>query len=449
MGRPGLGISFELINYEAAQSLAKKPWTLPIPLAGLEITLAVPQLTVTPDVKSGAVLVDVKAELVVHLQGDVTQWVGRHTLEFVGGTTHPVEAGGRIRLGAGNPGQYRYFSSPRPLEFEKRLALAGVAADAYNQFEVITLTYQTDSYFASVVSAIPIPQLPASLRGLRLASPLQFSLTVHYLVVFADQLVGAPGGCAFGGHAATSVSVQRRPGRGGRAALEIPQPTLAVEPNSTSASPFARPGLLWLLPRQQLVDYSFGRVKPSLTLSDSGTEFLISWQYAVTSALKGIGIGLGMNGNRARVTMDAPIEVIAVAGAGITLGCIRKEILGVQAIGVVDPLRVVAEASLNAGTGEVVIQAWLDGATNVDVDWKSPNIPFPIDRLADFILDRIVHDKVTELVGRNVDVLRLQVSELANILAVGRLVPRSFESDALADTLLLAVDLLPRDESNA
>ena len=458
----GIALSFDVLSHvlqEEIDQLALKELPTPFHELVASAKLDSQGVKITPDVLNQRFNVKANFEVTIHRLGSVADWLGKYDLSFDHAIARPLEDG-RLddQLGLTLEDRGSYSMKPqRPKDFSDRLIAQGVVDEhgnadtaSYDRFETAAFLFYPDDYLDALLSLIRVPKIRESLRGIRLVSPLQFAFIDTHLIVHSPNVEFDDAVCTRVPFSRSEVVMERVTAADGSSRVRVEIREGAAPPGNTISRATDEPGFddgqhlsaafLYYYPKEVLIDWSLGRLKPALTLSDRGRRYGIYWQYSLTAALERLEVSFKSTSPRSgAIVVEAPVEVSGSASAGIKVGCVRHEFFGVRCDGVVNPLTIEVEAGI---TGDQAL--YIDGkisAAQPDIDW-STRYGFPFDEVADLILDRIVSREVRKIIGREVELYRRDISVLDEVLDDIHLYVSGLASNTRNGTsMLYSVDL--------
>jgi hypothetical protein len=165
------------------------------------------------------------------------------------------------------------------------------------------------------------------------------------------------------------------------------------------------------LPRKIVAKRFDNVVKPGAGFADSGRVGPIRWHYE--SALLPQGVTVTMTSLwPLEFRVDLPATALGSAGAGIKIGCVYWEAAGFAFDGEVSPLEVYFKMGLDSANGELYFQSRLGNVVAHDFQFHHwPNIKFPLDQIADFVLARVAELLMSSKSGDLLSVTRFSFVE--------------------------------------
>ncbi len=252
----------------------------------------------------------------------------------------------------------------------------------------------------------PTPDLLNALGALRVEGDLAVTFTAEALFITGTTLaVGPLGGCPPGGSAEdqTTISLPSPLPAEGPIDLTVVHKTPGYEPGGTPQ----RSPVLFYVTERKLKGVSFDIVKPAAVVNDGGEAFLVYWNYHAGVALREGSLSLTVTPNRVAIGVRLSLDVFGNASAGITIACIRHEVLGAGIRGVID-LEIDLEPRLE-GNRLILYSVLRNNSVNIDVDGRGV---FPLNVIADLVLDGVANKAVKAAIDKSLNALRLPLLNL-------------------------------------
>lgn len=379
------------------------------------------------------------------------------------------EIGGKAGLVIKDRGVYSWKPrTPRPADFLANLVEAGFVVDAepdegeYLRFEFSAFTFQPDVFLRGLLDLAWIPPIREGLKTFRLMDPVKISYSDNYLLLHSEEVEFEDRPCPFGISSVRQISVSEVDANAAAGAGDRKEPAEQkfevrfdrdLDPFADMAAARRNVGVLtenlgpspvvYYYQKKNILDYSFSRVKPSVTYSDRNSFGPIYWYYGITAALKSLTLSFQQVApSAAKIVLETPLRLLGQAGASIRIGCVDYRVLGVQCEGDIDPLRIAAAAgvtlSLNTATAEIFLTTTLEDARPT-LRWTT-GFGFPFDQIATKLINWIMRKEVRKFIGRPTDVLRVPLSDFLDLALNYDHNYARIQSHAKPDSLLLALD---------
>lgn len=164
-----------------------------------------------------------------------------------------------------------------------------------------------------------------------------------------------------------------------------------------------------------------GVAKPATGFNDDGRLGPIYWHYE--SAIVVQGVKLSMTSLwPLEFKLELPSIGTGVAGAGVKIGCIYYEAMGLAFNGRIDPLEIFFRVGQDTHTSELFFESRYGRVKAHGFQFHHwPNIKFPMDQVADFILARVVEMLISAKAGDVLNVSRFTLIDYAMLRGFGRM----------------------------
>ncbi|WP_133256007.1 hypothetical protein [Rhodopseudomonas palustris] len=458
----GFGVSLDFLNLAVVSEIARiqsGPFlkNLPFPHPGLAVTceLSNNAVQITPQAGTVDFRIDAKLTIIIHLDKNPASFLSKDEIAFSGGqaTIAPNAADTRLVFAPGSQGKFTVALGNDPANLGTLLQQVGLvdAAGApdftkFNLLRTASLIMNDRSFFVYLVETLPFPDLLGTLTSFKPLPPLLLGTTSTHFVVYSENVQTPIPGCPIGGNAfhelewtsldskTTAVSVKQSDAAIKTVATDVADSKIPDKAaRLTSANAF-----VYYFPKTVLFDYTFGKCKPSVTASDSGSYAGIQWYYAITAALKSVTVAFqGVSPTEGRLIVDIPFQVFGQAGASIKVGCIDYSIGNVACHGIVDPFQFEVLGGYNKTRSEIYMTAAIN-KIDVELKWTT-GLGFPIDQISSWLLNRVMDAQAEKVIGARIDIFRLPISDIFKLKAYGYYAS-NFESNATSDSLLYALD---------
>ncbi|MEH2707454.1 hypothetical protein DXU06_22285 [Bradyrhizobium elkanii] len=343
----GFGVSFEFLQHAVdfeIQKVAQGSFlkNMPFPYSGLAVTAEIPSGSIKVRIAGGSTefTVDAEIRIAIHIDGDRNAFLAEDVITYTNGkaTVVPNPNGTRLQYSAGAHGKFTVTLGPNPANLDALLTQIGMVDSNgnpdVNQFNLLrtgALYTNFRTFFVFLVNSLPFPDLLGSLASFKPLQPLLVGSTSSHFIVYSEN-VELPGGlCPKGGSALHELSWTQRDNKTGTASFsqdnvakgKVADDILKSQTPNKDVKILNGNAFLYYFPRKVLFDYTFGKLKPSVTFSDSGTFCGISWYFALTAALKGVTVSFtAVSPTEGRIVVDVPFQAFGQAGASITVGCV-------------------------------------------------------------------------------------------------------------------------------
>jgi hypothetical protein len=178
------------------------------------------------------------------------------------------------------------------------------------------------------------------------------------------------------------------------------------------------------LPRLFMEHRFDGVIKPSVTFSDRGSVGPIFWHYEASLPPAA--------GGQLRITLEQvwptefkislPLAPFGSAGAGIQIGCVKFEVAGIHFDGRIDPFEVLFMIGLDVSRLELYFESKLGRVEGHDFNFHHfPEMGFPLDQIADFLLGRVAEKVVNAQAGSTLNVTRFSLADFGLFRGFGSL----------------------------
>ncbi len=411
--------------------------------------------------------VDAKYDVILHLPNVPTDVITQYTVQFSGGTaTVGIDPtiDNKLSLNLADRGIYNWKAQSRPSDFLDKIKAAGFVDDDGNpdeqeflRFEFALFTFQPDYFLSGLLDLIQFPVVREGLKTFRLGSPLNITFTPDYIAVHSENIEYEDRPCTFGISSASQISVlvsdeeikkntntvfysEEMENVAVTFDEKLDEMRTFINEVNVNIGPFGEYPIVYYYRKNILYDYTFGKVKPSVTYSDRNRFGPFRWYYAITAALSHLAIAFQqISPTTAKLTLDVPLEMFGQAGASIRLGCVTYNVLNVACEGSVNPLTVEAEGGVNMNTHEVFLSTKLANA-NPRLRW-STGFGFPFDQIATKLINWILRKEFRKFIGRPTDILRVPLADISDVAISSDLQFGALGSDAKTDSLLIGLHL--------
>jgi hypothetical protein len=133
--------------------------------------------------------------------------------------------------------------------------------------------------------------------------------------------------------------------------------------------------------------------------------------------------------------LDIPSGGVGVAGAGVKLGCVYYEAAGFAFNGTINPLEIFVKIGLDIRRKEIYFESRFGDVYAHDFQFHHwPQIRFPLDQVADFMLARVTEMLITGQTGRLLNATRFSLTDFGLFRGFGRMVSRMAVEQSRAKT---------------
>lgn len=282
-------------------------------------------------------------------------------------------------------------------------------ANEYRQTEFVIRFMAASQLPEAFASLFPFPNLLGAMGAFQLLPPFDDDSIVFatdYLAVTSKQSSFTPGGpCQRGVDARSELALTITGG-------DHPQLEISFTPNDSSEPRpfFGTPPIVLYVPRSKLFTFSFDTVKPSISASNSDSFLLVFWEYFATVALREAAFDVLFPPPNIRIKIHLEFDIFGAAGAGITIACIRHEVLGATVRGEINPLELSLFASFDSATGLVNFSSNAE-AVNISLSISSSDI-FPLDVVANVIFEEVAKQPIEDAIARKINSFRVTIFDI-------------------------------------
>ncbi|MEO9806694.1 MAG: hypothetical protein ABJF04_25765 [Reichenbachiella sp.] len=164
----------------------------------------------------------------------------------------------------------------------------------------------------------------------------------------------------------------------------------------------------------ELLQVNFDSVKPSIHESDRGSFGPIFWDFRASALVKKLRLEL-----RRLWPLDfkmnlEPITAHGFAGAGIKIGCITYRALNAAFEGEIDRFQIGIYINPDWVNRQIVLVSKIEAASLKEFNFYS-GLKFPLNKIAELLLERAARKMVNGLTGQILNVTRIPIGDLRDI----------------------------------
>lgn len=301
-----------------------------------------------------------------------------------------------------------------PNALRSRLTQYFANADEYYSLAAGTEITIRSTLPSLILSGIALPAFAASCDFTFIAPHL--ARTEDYTLIVSDRIEGALStsgdpNCPRGHDAKRAVRVAPVEGPRFQAVVEHDR---VKEPVNTPRHWNDMPRFALTLPKIVFQGLVLGAFKPAVPDSRKGQFLLIYWDYFAVAVLDSTTVTPVIKSADVEVEATGTIKIKGAASAGITLGCVRHQVLGAT---LESTVRVGVRIGFewDNALGEIRLYSYFTDP-KVDLDFLFASNRFPLDQVISLIVGEILKNVVYRKVVHLLNAIRVSVLDLAKLL---------------------------------